>query len=50
MAMSVRFGTTEEMRAWNVPAGALKDGENRIEIAMVEGKPAKVGFLDLSVR
>ncbi len=44
------LGTTEEMRAWSVPAGALKDGENRIELTMMEGKPAKLEFLDLAVR
>ena len=47
---SPMLGQPGEMRAWNVPAGVLKDGENRLEITMAEGKPAKLGFLDLAVR
>jgi hypothetical protein len=43
------LGQPEELRAWRVPAAALKDGPNRIEITMTEGKTARVAFLDLAV-
>lgn len=43
------LGNPEELRAWTVPAGLLKDGINKIEITMIEGEPAELIFLDLAV-
>ena len=43
------LGKPDELRAWRVPADVLKDGDNRIEITMAEGKAAKLDFLDLAV-
>ncbi len=44
------LGQPEELRAWSVAAGDLKDGPNRIEFSMTEGKPSKLAFLDLAVQ
>jgi hypothetical protein len=38
------LGKPEELRAWSVPAGLLKDG-----ITMTDGKPVRVAFIDLAV-
>ena len=43
------LGRPEEMRAWSVPAGALRDGANRLEISLQAGKPARLMFLDLGL-
>jgi hypothetical protein len=43
------LGKPEELRAWTVPASVLKDGPNRIEIAMAAGKAVRVAFMDLAV-
>ncbi|MCX6900244.1 MAG: hypothetical protein NT105_16290 [Verrucomicrobia bacterium] len=43
------LGRPEELRAWSVPAGVLKDGLNRIEITMAQGKALKLAFLDLAL-
>jgi hypothetical protein len=40
----------EELRAWVVPSGLLKDGLNSIEISLIEGEPAEIIFLDLAVK
>lgn len=40
----------EALRAWIVPAGLLKDGQNTIEIRMTEGEPVQVSFVDVAVR
>ncbi|MFA6560913.1 MAG: hypothetical protein WCV00_03270 [Verrucomicrobiia bacterium] len=44
------LGKPEELRAWSVPASAMKDGPNRIEITMTASKPLRVAFLDLAVQ
>jgi len=43
------LGKPEELRAWGVPASVLKDGLNRIEITMAQGKASKLAFLDLAL-
>ena len=43
------LGRPEEMRAWSVPAGALRDGPNRLEISLQTGKPVRLMFLDLGL-
>lgn len=44
------LGRPEEIRAWCVPAAALRDGINRIEVQLQAGQPTRVTFLDLAVR
>ena len=43
------LGNPEELRAWTVPVNLIRDGVNKIEIGMVQGKPAEITFLDLAV-
>ena len=43
------LGTPEELRAWTVPVGLLKDGNNKVEIGMVDGEPTRIIFIDLAV-
>ncbi|MBI5821983.1 MAG: hypothetical protein HZA88_23665 [Verrucomicrobia bacterium] len=43
------LGKPDEMRAWKVPPSLLKEGPNRFEFTMAEGKPVKLSFLDLAV-
>ena len=43
------LGKPEELRAWTVPVGFLKDGINTIEITLVEGELSKIVFLDVAV-
>jgi hypothetical protein len=43
------LGRPEEMRAWTVPAGVLRDGPNRLEISLQAGKPIRLMFLDLGL-
>jgi hypothetical protein len=46
---SPMLGTTEQLRAWIVPADLMKDGANQIEVTMVTGdKPVRIIFLDLA--
>jgi hypothetical protein len=46
---SPMLGMPEELRAWVVPSGLLKDGLN-IEISLIEGEPAEIIFPDLVVK
>ena len=43
------LGEPEELRAWTVPVGLLRDGINSIEISLVEGKLSEIVFLDVAV-
>ncbi len=43
------LGEPEELRAWIVPVGLLRDGINSIEITLVEGKLSEIVFLDVAV-
>ena len=44
------LGEPKQLRAWTVPGGLLRDGINEIEIAMSEGEPVNIVFLDLGVK
>lgn len=44
------LGKPEEMRAWQVPAGLLRNGINRLELLLDGGKPARLVYLDLALR
>jgi len=44
------LGTSGQHRAWKVPAKLLKDGDNSIEVTLMEGiEPYKIEFLDVAV-
>ena len=43
------LGKPEELRAWIVPVGLLKDGINTIEITLVKGELCEIIFLDVAV-
>ena len=43
------LGKPEELRAWIVPVGLLKDGINTIEITLVKGELSEIIFLDVAV-
>jgi len=47
---SPMLGKPEELRAWVVPSGLLKNGLNSIEISLIEGEPAEIIFLNLAVK
>jgi hypothetical protein len=42
------LGTPEQLRAWTVPASALRDGVNKLEIKLLTGT-ADLAFLDIAV-
>jgi len=42
------LGKPDEVRAWLVPAGLLRDGPNRIEFTLQTGRSAQLAFLDLA--
>lgn len=44
------LGSAETLRAWTVPAGLLTDGDNTIEIRLVQGEPVVLSFVDLAVK
>jgi hypothetical protein len=44
------LGKPDQMRAWSVPANLLRDGLNRIELALHDGDPAKLDYLDLGLQ
>jgi hypothetical protein len=43
------LGQPEEMRAWLVPAKALRDGPNRLDVTLEAGPSFHLVFLDLAV-
>jgi len=43
------LGKPDEMRAWLVPAGLLRDGVNRVEFTLQSGPTVRLAYLDLSV-
>ncbi len=43
------LGTPKEMRAWTVPAGLLKNGENHFEITQTAGDARRISYIDLGV-
>ena len=43
------LGTPETLQAWLVPARALRDGSNRLEVALSAGEAVTVAFIDLAV-
>lgn len=43
------LGTADNLRAWRVPAGVLRDGENRLEFVLSAGEPVRLGYIDLGV-
>ena len=43
------LGIPEELRAWSVPADALKDGMNKVDVTMVAGGKADIVFIDLGI-
>ena len=43
------LGKPEELRAWTVPVGQVKDGANSIEISIAEGEPTEITYLDLAI-
>jgi len=45
----VGLGKPEEYLAWTVPASVLKAGVNEIELALLDGRPVHVTFLDLAI-
>jgi hypothetical protein len=44
------LGTPESLRAWTVPPDVPQDGPNGIEVAMIEGEPIDIVFVDLAIR
>jgi hypothetical protein len=44
------LGEPETLRAWTVPAAALRDGVNKLEVTMVDGQKVKLMFVDLVVK
>ncbi len=42
------LGNAQTLRAWTAPAGIMRDGANKIEIVMREGRPAQLVFVDLA--
>lgn len=38
----------EELRAWQIPAGSLREGVNSLEVTQLSGRPATVLFVDLA--
>jgi hypothetical protein len=40
----------DALRAWIVPAGLFTDGDNTIEIRLLEGEPVLLSFVDVAVR
>lgn len=44
------LGDTHTLRAWNVPADRLRDGENFIGLWMSEGEPVLIDFVDVAVK
>lgn len=43
------LGQPDELRAWLVPAAALREGVNRVEVTLEKGAEATVVFLDMAV-
>lgn len=43
------LGRPEELRAWTVPAAALRDGPNRLQFTLAAGPAASLAFIDLAV-
>jgi hypothetical protein len=43
------LGEPSARRAWSVPASALRDGRNRLDVTLVEGEPATIAYVDLAI-
>jgi hypothetical protein len=43
------LGEPAARRAWTVPASALKDGGNRLDLTLEAGEPATIVYLDLAI-
>lgn len=43
------MGAPDELRAWTVPAGLLREGRNSLEVTLHEGPACSVLFVDLAV-
>jgi hypothetical protein len=44
------LGQPDEMRAWQVPPAALRDGANRLDVMVRAGEKLVLAFLDLAVQ
>ena len=43
------FGTSEEYRAWKVPADIVYDGVNTVAMLLLEGNAARINYVDLAL-
>jgi hypothetical protein len=43
------MGKPDELRAWTVPAGLLREGRNTLEVSLHNGPSCSVLFVDLDV-
>jgi hypothetical protein len=43
------LGKPDEMRAWLVPAGLLRDGANQVEFSLLSGPATRLAYLDLAL-
>jgi hypothetical protein len=44
------LGNAQTLRAWTVPAAALRNGHNEVAVKMTSGHPAQLVFVDVAIR